>query len=395
MRKTFEALQAWRRGSEGSYPDWLADMVKKGLLARSEPVCPQVLGEAIGGRSEHSLMTSRMLGGDRTGVYEYELSKKPLVTESNSRWFGPNPPSYTRKDLKSQLLRRKFYEQVPILRCTSHNSASADGNRNWQNLTTEGVPYWSNEFWEERWLADVPYCCREANVLHGLEGPPFFSSKEPELTTALDLRTWSCAFGDHAWWWTYPYFDEHPNSQMAPHLGRFFKGQHGRTLELERENWWLNGLVQLQGKILPGEEMYRGPTRLAFVWERHGLKVARRFAKAVWLQGSVWSAPSGEVAGWLVWHYIDGSSDRVPIIYGRTTARFWASPDQAASERDFPPPVWQVHESAEEAMKERWIRLYRQEWENPRPQMEVATVHFISNRESSAAPFLLAVNLHP
>jgi hypothetical protein len=141
--------------------------------------------------------------------------------------------------------------------------------------------------------------------------------------------------------------------------------------------------------------VYREPGMLAFVWERTHLPVARKFRKACWLQGTIWTAPDNDAAGWLIWHYGNGASERVPITYGKTTARFWGDLDQIATEKNFPEPVWKHHETAEEVGKERWLRLYEQSWDNPHPDLEVATVDFVSNRESPAAPFIVAINVYP
>ncbi len=397
MRKTFESIQAWRRLHGGRYPDRLVDLEFAGLLPYDGGICPEVLGETAAANPTHHLLSSRNEGGDPDGLYEYEMSDKVDILKD---WMPPGAPPFTRQQLKSVLLRRPFYEQIPILRCSSHRANApreytSDGSP-FRNLTVDGTVYWSGKYWEKVWLADVPYCCRDANVLFGLKGPPFHTDRAPTLQEALDLRPWSCAFGDHPWWWTYPMFDEQPNFQKAADLRPFFEERHGRIAEVGGTKWWLDGLVQLQGKILTGEtNRYRGPGLLSFLWERRGLPVGRTFHKALWLQGTVWTAPPGQAAGWLVWRYSDGGIERVPVTYGKTTARFWADQEQARSEKDFAQPVWQHHQTAAEVGKERWLRLYQQTWTNPRPNTPVASLDFVTNPNSPAAPFLIAVNLLP
>lgn len=400
MRKTFEAIQAWRRLHNGRYPGRLVDLKSSALVASDAAICPNVRGEFASADAFHNMMSSRKPGGDPGGTYEYEMSDKVDKWEFDKPWLPSDTPAYTRQDLKAVLLRRQYYEQVPILRCSSHRAAAPSeftkNEQPFRNLTVEAKVYWSGKYWEKLWLADVPYCARDANVLFGLKGPPFYTNQPPALPEALDLRPWSCAFGDHAWWWTYPMFEQKPNLQRAANLRPFFEERHGSVAVLGDDKWWLNGLVQLQGRILTNNNnVYREPGALAFVWERKGLRVGRAFRKASWLQGTVWEAREGETTGWLVWNYADGLAVRVPLDYGRTTARFWGDLPQVGREKGFPQPVWNHHQSPEEVGKERWLRLYQQSWENPHPDRVVTTLDFVSNKSSPAAPFIIAVNLAP
>jgi hypothetical protein len=399
MRKTFEAIQAWRRSHNGSYPGRLVDLEAIGLLPNGGEICPELLGEHSGSSATRNETSSRGPQGDPAGTYEYEMSDRVLMGSIDRMYLPEDAPDYTRQQIKCVLLRRPFFEQVPILRCTSHEGvappAFADKGAR-RNLTVEGNIYWSGLYWEQLWLDDAPYCARQANVLFGSQGPPFHTDVAPALASALDLRNWSCSFGDHPWWWTYPMFEQGSNRQKAAHLRPFFQEAHGRVLKLNDEQWWIDGLVQLQGRIKRGNEnIFNAPGMEAFVWKKTGTTVGRPFREAAWLQGTVWTAKPGETAGWLVWHYADGSSEHVPIVYGRNTARFWGEPKQLQGEKDFVEPVWRHHETKEEAGRERWLRLYRQEWVNPRPDALVATLDFVSNPECRASPFLIAVNVFP
>lgn len=399
MRKTLESIQAWRRLHDGRYPGRLVDLKDAGFLPQDGAICPEMLREGTGADAAHQQITSRGETGDPYGTYEYEMST--VLKSEDNRFFLPrDAPSYTRQDLKAALLRRPFFEQVPILRCSSHRAAapqsfagSSDVRR---NATVSGQVYWSGTYWEQIWLDNVPYCAREANVLFGLKGPPFHTDRRPDVPGSLDLRKWSCAFGDHAWWWAHPMFEERASRQKAAHLGPFFEENHGRRVQVGTTAWWIDGLVQLQGRVLEGRSnRYRGPGLLAFAWQKTGLPVSGAFARASWLQGTAWSAGSGETAGWLVWHYADGAVERVPMVYGQTTARFWADLDQLAGEKGYPEPAWKHHESAQTVGKERWLRLYHQTWMNPRPDVTVTSLDFVSNRECTAAPFLIAIRVEP
>lgn len=399
MRKTLEAIQAWRRTHEGKYPASLAELKAAGFLPAEGAICPEIRKEHPGASPAHQLVTSRGEGRDPLGTYEYEMSSQVLKSREENMYLPEGAKDYTRQDLKCVLLRRPFYEQVPILRCTSHRATAPPGidGEAWRNATVTGAIYWSPQLWEQQWLADVPYCEREVNVLFGLQGPPFSVPAAPSSSRAVDLRGWSCAFGDHPWWWTYPLFKGRPKWQTAADLRPFFQANHGRVRELAGESWWLNGLVQLQGRLNPinnAETQFTGPGLIAFEWAKKGAPVRRKIHHASWLQGTVWTAPEQQCVGWLAWHYADGQSARVPIIYGVHVARFWGDTRQMEAERGYCPPIWEWQEKAEEAGIARTLRIYRQQWNNPRPEIEVTTLDFISNQASPAAPFLIALNVY-
>ncbi|PWU08854.1 MAG: hypothetical protein C5B50_28660 [Verrucomicrobia bacterium] len=390
LRKTFEAIQAWRRSHGGVYPDYLVPLKVSGLLPLDGAICPDRLSEQKGASTAYSGFSSTADLADPPGTYQYELSAKRKL---DTFYLPPNSPPYTFHDVKSVLLSRPFFEQVPVLRCLSHRADRSDG---WRNLTVEGNVYWSQVYWATLWLDDVPYCAREANVMFGLKGPPFHTDRAPTLPCALDLRKWACAFGDHAWWWSWPNFEEGANRQRAAHLRGFFHEEHGRTLSLNGTDWWLDGLVQLQGRIqLKGEKYENAWDINVFTSKQTGLDVGRSFKRAAWLQGTVWTASPGETTGSLVWHYAGGVTERAPIVYGRDTARFWADEKQTQTEKELVQPVWRQHETKKEVGKERWLRIYEQEWTNPRPEAVVESLDFVSNTNCRAAPFLIAVNVYP
>jgi hypothetical protein len=399
MRRTLEAIQAWRRLHDGAFPPRLVDLKIAGLLPFDGAICPDVLHEKSGAHAAHADISSRREGGDPPGTYEYELSASVVKSEDDAPFLPAGTPKYTRHDLKIELLKRPYFEQVPILRCSSHKMSApkwlSTRDEVFRNITITGSIYWSPLLWEENWLEDVPYCAREANVMFGLKGPPFYTDRAPSLPQALDLRKWSCAFGDHAWWWTFPLFLPRPDFETAANLRPFFNDNHGRAMSLGGQDWWIDGLVQLQGRVIRSEQdQFDGPGCLAFVWKKKGALVNRKISASSCLQGTDWTAAKGEAVGWLVWHYANGTEQRVTMLYGQNTARFWGNPSQVEKERDFPQPVWSHHETKEEAGRERWLRLYQQDWTNPTPEIAVTSVDFLSNSNCRAAPFIIAINVH-
>ena len=402
MRKITEAIQAWRRAHGGEYPAGLSDLAEAGLLPRGGEICPHVLAEAEGASASHALQSSKGNEKDRAGAYEYEMSKRVLEMMIPALAPERDDP-FLRFDQKSILLRREHAEQVPILRCRSHRGDAPEQapQKGWRNLTTDGSVYWSGELWEQEFLDDVPYVARSEAVLFGLQGPPFCSGKEVTVPGALDLSPWVNSFGDHGWWWSMPLYDWVQFTQPTPNLSAFFKGEHGRGVTVGDTEYWADGLVQLQGRALehkPGitPDLFRYPGMEAFPWERRDLPVGRKFTQARWLQGTVWRVKDEEtVAGFLDWEFDDGEVQSVPIVVGEGTSRFWASDGHLEKEEGFPEPAWSVRQEGVIDGGPRHLRLYEQRWDNPRKDQQVLRVHFRSNRECTASPFIVAITLKP
>ena len=124
MRKTFEAIQAWRRLHDGHFPGRLADLKTAGLLPVDSAICPEVLRERRGASAARSGVSSSADAADPPGAYEYELSGKVRKSQSDRMFLPDDAPPYSRQDVKIALLRRQFFEQVPVLRCSSHRESA-------------------------------------------------------------------------------------------------------------------------------------------------------------------------------------------------------------------------------------------------------------------------------
>ena len=403
MRKTIEAMQAFRRQNQGRYPDSLSDLTRNGYLPLQEAACPSSRHREASDEDRATSISSRRLGGDRSGRYEYELSDQVVLSEGSRMFLPADPPPFTRRQLKGELLRRAFFEQIPVLRCNQHRPQTPtewNPDQSRRNATVIGTVYWSGNYWEQVWIADVPATSRDLNVFYGLEGPPFYVDRAPALNGAMDFRPWSSGFGDVSWWWELPYFDEGPNRQRTPDLGPFFQHHHGTVCNIAGTSWWLNGLVQVQSQFSnsPGLNRYHEPTSQDHPPARLNLPLDRCFRSAQWLQGTLWVGSPGDPVGFLIWHYQDGTMERVPIRYGADTARFWCDDEQRRDEqlvRDFVAPVWTGHQSREQVGVDRELRLYQQNWVNPHPDVRVTALDFLAATNSSAAPFLVSMKVTP
>lgn len=403
LRKTIEALQAFRRQNAGRYPDSLSELTRHGYLQLRDAICPMNRRGDGSDEERTDYISSRRLGGDRSGLYEYEMSDQVILNDNSRMYLPDNPPLFTRAHVKGELLRRAFSEQVPLLRCNHHRPQPPvdwplkDSRR---NATTAGTVYWSGLFWEQIWVADVPATSRDLNIFYGLKGPPFYVDRAPSLDGTMDFRSWSSGFGDVAWWWELPYFEQGADKQRTPNLGPFFKDQHGVVRELAGTSWWINGLVQIQSPFVQtsGSNRHRQPSSQDHPTARFKLGVHRHFHSVRWLQGTLWDDSFGKPVGFLVWHYENGISESTPIRYGIDVARFWCDDFQRGNEQlvlDFVAPVWSERQSREQVGVERELRLYQQSWTNPHPELEVTTLDFIAATNASAAPFLVSMKVTP
>jgi len=384
-RKIFEALQAWRRMHGGKYPESLIELAKAGLIKPGSIHCPTALAELRNASSDHQLSQSQREGHDPPGVYEYEMST--VVDRVVRDFMGEEIP---RRRIKSELLRRPFGEQVPILRCSAHAEArpplAQPSRLVFRNLTTSGLSYWSGEFWELEWR-DVPMPCRQAIVVKGFKGPPFHSGIAPEDPRQIDLRPFYNARGECPWWWGLSYFVGGEDPVPAPDLSGLLQEGPARSHSLGGESYWVDGIIQLQGKATidgPYDKMYRFEM---FPWSTPPIPIGRTIQAASVLLGCVWEANDGSETGSLVWHYADGAEKRTPFIYGENLLRFWKTSNDA---RRNPPPVYLSTKS-----RHGQSRIYSVRCENPMPSQSITSLSIESQRESPAAPFILGITVQP
>jgi RNA polymerase sigma factor (sigma-70 family) len=101
-----------------------------------------------------------------------------------------------------------------------------------------------------------------------------------------------------------------------------------------------------------------------------------------------WVRTGDEVAAYVL-RYADGTSERIPIVYGRETATWWTEPtygDPTAAR-----VVW-TGQNRVASWFGRTIRLFAMSWSNPHPDRKVAALDFESVR-SFGEPFLVAISL--
>jgi hypothetical protein len=96
--------------------------------------------------------------------------------------------------------------------------------------------------------------------------------------------------------------------------------------------------------------------------------------------------------GAYVLHYADGQQAELPIVYGQDTANTWIwGLPHAPKEPGGAVAVWAGSNRAA-AKSGQSLYLYRSTRENPRPEVELVSIDFVS-RMSPASPFLIALTL--
>jgi len=145
----------------------------------------------------------------------------------------------------------------------------------------------------------------------------------------------------------------------------------------------VDGLIQLAGTQLTDMPA-----------KAEGIPVDRRIARLYVLQATQWGSPDnvkdGTVVGQYKIHYEDGSEASMPIVFGQDV-RDWWNWDQGRPVTQGK-VVW-TGSSAPADENRVALRLYLGVWDNPRPQMKVACVDFISTNDTICAPFCVAMTV--
>ena len=118
-----------------------------------------------------------------------------------------------------------------------------------------------------------------------------------------------------------------------------------------------------------------------------GIPVQQKCLRVHFLQSAHNQVAEGVIVGAYVIRYADGQREDVPIRYGRHMRSLLLSKDPG--ELPDGKVAWTGTHPTEGA-----IRVFEQTWENPRPQVEIATLDFVS-KLTECAPFLIAITAEP
>jgi WD40 repeat protein/predicted Ser/Thr protein kinase len=131
-----------------------------------------------------------------------------------------------------------------------------------------------------------------------------------------------------------------------------------------------------------------GSAAFDFPAEATGIQIRRPIKRMHFLHGCINRVEPGTPVGRYVAHYADGQEMEIPLRYGQQVrdSLFMRPTPTYASEAL---TVWQTpYDEVPNAM----LRLFRFTWTNPRPEVELKDVDFISAL-SGSAPFLIAITV--
>jgi len=136
----------------------------------------------------------------------------------------------------------------------------------------------------------------------------------------------------------------------------------------------VDGLIQLQGAVMKREHR-------KFPEQIDGIPVGLKCSALHFLQGTGWSGTDGaQVAAYII-HFKDGTQTEFPVLYG-TDVRDW---------NYYPDDKYKATNAAWSSQQHSvYFRLYASTWHNPKPDLEVKSVDFVS-LVTGCAPFCLGI----
>jgi hypothetical protein len=141
------------------------------------------------------------------------------------------------------------------------------------------------------------------------------------------------------------------------------------------ETWFdVRGVIQLDGARMPRDSYPEQVT---------GIRIGRRCRRLHFLHAAAWIHVSGAEIGRYVLHADDGTTQTIPIRYG-VELRDWHVRSDRIPTATAAEVVW----TGDNSMSP--LRLFKFSWDNPRPDVPIQTLDFVSAM-TACAPFLLAV----
>ena len=178
------------------------------------------------------------------------------------------------------------------------------------------------------------------------------------------------------------------NVTLSSNWTRDFPGNNLSSLpsgwhQLGPAHFSLRGLIQISGGFLESHNLF-------YPSEARGIPVNRRCARLYFLHGTVWYAETGLLVASYVVHYADGRQEVIPLRYGEHFQNWWWHPQWPINARSAD-VAWIGTNVAIADTPDAKLCLYAIIWNNPFPELPIASLDFVSTR-SAACPFLVAVS---
>jgi hypothetical protein len=321
---------------------------------------------------------------------EIQLAEVPEVLRVASELYARDRAEMERAARRQELLRAAAEAGLPVeyldrAAATIHarRAARLRRYRRWRMGAvaalglTLGLALVSMQAQAPSYIAPLPSPPR---VLEALIAPPAPTPPAPALVPVgqmalVDLGPWATHSMDA------PMLDTDGNDLSDLDAGYQVLGGVGFYMEGvvlvgpgQTEGEQTNGVVALPEKV-------------------EGITLGRKAQRLYFLQGAHFSAAPGTRIGSYVVHYEDGTSAAIPIRFGEDVLDWW---DQVGPETEeaLNHVVWRGKNDAA-SRSGVGIRLFMKTWENPRPEMPIASLDMVTGdqpaRQNAPAPFLAAL----
>ena len=354
LNRLFEAIQEFHKVHR-TWPDHLSDLHPEFISDLNRFTCPEDLRNGRINSGRRGVRTEVFEDVVPTG-YSYEFCPKKYQL-----WTGIFS---TDREYKLRQMH-VIGSNVPIVRCLVHRPIL--------NLSIGGTIFESPGEWEYSFANQVPLArllppdiFKELAPKPGLPNPAIPKRDPKAEPRLLDLSNFYVTALQSPWLWRNP-------------RGHDLSALPQGTVQLPSlpVSFDVRGLVQLGGKNL----FAPFPERV------DGIPVRQKCQRLHFLQGAIYPDPPGTETGRYDVRFVDGTRVAIPIIYGRDVLAWDQAPTSTAAELRL---AWK----GPGASSNRIHHLYHQEWSNPRPNMEIASLDFVSTM-TEAGPFLIAITLDP
>lgn len=348
----YEAIQNYRRANK-DLPNALSDLVPRFLSDPELLFCPAAKRQGL--TSAEVSGVSQFGLSDPKSSYVYEFVPKPVPKN-----IAGGSPKTMREWKRRQM--GMLGSVVPIVRCHLHARHL--------NLAFDGKIYESDGDWENNFSSLV-------HVDDLSPGRLFAPDLIFEIVTvpARDARAGGKLI-DLTAYYNAPVKKPSRDGEASNDLGSLPTG----IQSLGGTEFDIRGVVQLAS---------RNASLNKYPIENAGIKIGQTCRAVHFLHGAGFSAGSGTQIGKYLFHFANGQTRELAIVYGLHLQDWWA--DTAGFAGQHTEVAWTGTNEASQR-QHRALHLYHTKWANPLPEVVLQTVDFISLMTPSA-PFLVAITL--